>query len=197
MKAFKQKYGFETREYTIHQQEGVVDVLHKDLKKQQKFQIELLDVGNKIQYEQDNILPGKITLILFVAIALGCIIFYFYVPPDDKGAMVVGSIVFTVLALFGYFKPHTDDLIIAGGNKTIRLFRKKPNTQAALDFANLLIFSANEKRKEMAINFNLGKYEFEANLKWLLANKIITQEEYESLLQDYEINKILTRGSNK
>ncbi|RDK88314.1 hypothetical protein [Marinirhabdus gelatinilytica] len=196
MKTFTQKHGFEKRSYTIHQEEGVVDVHHKDLKKQQKFQIELLDIGNKIQYEQDNTLPGKITLVIFIAIALSCTIYYFYAPPDDKGSMVVGGIVFTALALFGYFKPHTDDLIIAGGNKTIRLFRKQPNQKIVLDFANSLIASANEKRKEIAINFTLEKYEFEANLKWLLANKIIDQEEYESLLQDYEINRIIMRPGN-
>ena len=191
MNSIKQKKGFETRSYTIDSESEFVEVEYKSIKDKLKYKIHLTEVGNQIQFEADNVIVGKIFVSLTTLITLVCIGIYFFGHPDKPGTYVVNSIIWGTLSLFGFLRPHKDDILITNGNKLIRLFRTKPNEEKVKEFAHNLIEIANSKKKEMLINFDLNEAQFMANIQWLLNMKIIDKTELEELKSEFQLKKLI------
>lgn len=191
MKEIKQRKGFEYRYYKIDSNSEFVEVIFNSIREKLRYKIHLTDIGNEIQYEADNVIIGKIFVAITTLITLTCLGIYFIGNPEDPGILIFNTILWGAVSIFGIIKPHKDDIVIANGNKGIRLFRNKPNEEKVLEFANHLIKVANEKRKELAINFDFNEEQFAANINWLLNMKLIDQKEFEELKSEYKLKNLI------
>lgn len=191
MNTIRQRKGFESRAYTLDPESDFVEVEYKSLKEKLKFRIHLLEVGNDIQYEADNLIVGKIVFFFLALISTGCIAYLIFENPEEPGVYAVNAVVWGAIALMGLVVPNKDDLIIANGSKPITLFRSKPNEEEALAFANFLIARANEKKKEALINFDLNEDQFNANVLWLHQMNLIDKTELAQLQADFSLNKLI------
>ena len=191
MNEIKQRKGFETRSYKIDSDSEFVEVEYNSIKDKLKYKIHLTEVGNEIQYEADNVIVGKLFVGITSLITLICIGFYFLGNPEKPGTYVANAIIWGAISIFGFLKPHKDDILIANGNKLIRLFRTKPNEEMVLEFANNLIKIANNKKKEMLINFDLNEEQFMGNIQWLLNIKLIDKRELEELKSEYKLKQLI------
>ncbi|WP_298339178.1 hypothetical protein [uncultured Algibacter sp.] len=191
MKEIRQRKGFETRSYKIDSDSEFVEVEYNSIKDKLKYKIHLTEVGNEIQYEADNIIVGKIFVGITSIITLICVGIYFLGNPEKPGTYVANAIIWGALSIFGFLKPHKDDILIANGNKLIRLFRTKPNEEKVTEFAKNLIKIANNKKKEMLINFDLEEEQFMGNMQWLMNMKMIGKSELEELKSEYKLKKLI------
>ena len=73
MKEIKQRKGFETRSYKLDADSEFVEVEYKSIKEKLRYKIHLTELGNEIQYEADNLVVGKIILVVTGLISLGCL----------------------------------------------------------------------------------------------------------------------------
>ena len=103
---------------------------------------------------------------------------------------MANAIIWGVISIFGLFVPNKDDVLIVNGPKIIRLFRTKPNEEKVMEFANSLIKAANDKKKELLINYELNEEQFMANIQWLLNMKLIDRPELEELRSEYQVKKL-------
>ncbi len=191
MNSIRQKKGFESRAYTLDPESDLIEVEFNTIKEKFRYKIHLTDVGNEIEYQADNVLLAKIFWSFSIAITIFCTAYYFLGNPEDPGTYVVLSIIWGIISICGIFFSAKDDLMITNGNKLITLFRNKPNEEQALEFANFLIKKANEKKKELLINFDLSEDHFNANIHWLHSMRMIDKEEMEKLQADYSLKKLI------
>ena len=191
MNTIRQRKGFESRIYTLDPESDFVEVEYKSLKEKVKFRIHLMEVGNDIQYEADNLIVGKILFVFLALISTGCIAYLIFENPEEPGVYAVNAVVWGGIALIGLVVPNKDDLIIANGSKLVKLFRNKPGQEEALAFANFLIARANKKKKEALINFDLNEDQFYANVFWLHQMNLIDKTEFAELQSEYSLKKLI------
>lgn len=191
MTEIKQRKGFETRFYKLDSNSEFIEVDYNSIKDKLKFKIHLTEIGNEIQYEADNVILGKIFVGITSLITLICLGVYFFGNPEKPGTYIANVIIWGVISIIGYIKPHKDDILIGNGHKTIRLFRNKPSEEKVLEFANNLIKIANDKKKDLAINFDFNEEQFMGNINWLLSVKLIDKTEFEDLKSQYKLKKLI------
>ncbi len=191
MEEINQRKGFQTRSYKINRNSEVVEVEYNSMKDKLKYKIKLTDIGNEIQYEADNVIAGKIFFVITTLITLFCLGFYFFGNPEQPGGILVSALFWGFISIIGLLVPNKDDIVIVNGNKEVRLFRTKPSEEKATEFANHLINIANNKKKEMFINFDLSEEHFMDNIQWLLAINLISKTELEELKSDYKLKQLL------
>lgn len=191
MYELKQRKGFQTRFYKIDRNSEFVEVEYNSMKDKLKYRIKLSDIGNEIQYEADNVIAGKIFFVITSLITLFCLGFYFLGNPEQPGGILVSVVFWGFISIMGFLVPNKDDIVIVNGNKEIRLFKTKPSEEKVMEFANNLINIANDKKKEMLINFDLSEEHFMDNIQWLLAINLINKTELEELKSEYKLKQLL------
>lgn len=191
MNQIKQIRGFEKRVYSIDENLEFLEVDYKSLKEKFKYKIDLLEIGNEIAYEADNLLVGIVATIIFAILSLGSLAIYFFGNTDSPELLIASSIMWGALVLLSFLTPNKDDLIITRGEKTVRLFRNKPNEKEVMEFVNSLIQITNNRKKELFINFDLNEDQFTANIQWLRNMKLIDDSELENLKSDYKIKNLI------
>lgn len=191
MNYLKQRKGFETRVYTLDSESEYIEVENNTIQKKLRYKIHLSEVGNEIQYHSDNMITGKIFFGISALIALVCAVYYFVGDIGDRGTYAFNAVAWGILAVSGLIASPKDDLFITNGNKVIILFRTKPNEKQVLEFANMLIKKANEKKKEMMTNFDLDEDQFNANIHWLHSMRMIDKTELAQLKADFSIKKLI------
>lgn len=191
MNSIRQRKGFEYRAYTLTPEADFVEVEFTTIKDKYRYKIHLTEVGNEILYQADNLLVGKILMAFTTLAAISSAAYYFLANPAEPGFYIATSIICGVISIIGIFVPNVDDLVITNGTKNITLFRNKPNQEQVLEFANSLIKKANDKKKEMMINFDLNEDQFNANINWLHSMKMIDKTELAQLQEDFSLKKLL------
>ena len=191
MYELKQKKGLQTRSYKIDRNLEFVEVEYNSMKDKLKYRVKLNDIGNEIQYEADNVIAGKIFFVITTLITLFCLGFYFFGNPEQPGGILVSALFWGFISIIGLLVPNKDDIVIVNGNKEIRLFRTKPSEEKVIEFANHLINIANDKKKEMFINFDLSEEHFLDNIQYLFAIDLINRKELEELKSEYKLKQLL------
>ena len=191
MNELKQRKGLQSRSYKIDPNLDFVEVQFNSTRDKLKYRIKLTDIGNEIQYEADNVIAGKVFFIITSLITLFCLGYYFFGNHTEPGGILVNVVIWGVISIIGLFVPNKDDIVIVNGHKEIRLFRTKPSEEKVLEFANHLINIANDKKKEMFINFDLSEEHFLDNVQYLFAIDLINRKELEELKSEYKLKQLL------
>ena len=191
MNQLTQKRGFETKKFSINETEQFLNVEHNTLKEKLKYKIDLIEIGNEIEYEADNLIVGKITMIFFLLISIGFFIAYLTTTSEKPGLLLSTSLISGILVIGGILVPNKDDILITKGSRIIRMFRTSPNEEQVMKFANNLIKLANDQKKSLLINFDLNEDQFSANIQWLRNMKLINDSESENLKAEYSLKKLI------
>ena len=191
MYEIKQRKGLQSRSYKIDQNSDFVEVKFNSTRDKLKYRIKLTDIGNEIQYEADNVIGGKIFFVITCLITLFCLGFYLFGNPEHPGGILANIVGWGVISFIGVLIPNKDDIVIVNGNKEVRLFRTKPSEEKVIEFANHLINIANDKKKEMFINFDLSEEHFLDNVQYLFAIDLINRKELEELKSEYKLKQLL------
>jgi hypothetical protein len=191
MNYIKQRKGFDSRVYTLDDECEFIEVEYNTIKKKLRYKIHISEVGNEILYHSENMIKKQIFYIFSALIAIVCFVFYFIGDVEDRGAYRFNAIAWGILAGSGLMIIPKDDLVITNGNRVITLFRTKPNEKEVLEFANMLIGKANEKKKEQLIDFKLNEDQFNANIHWLHSMRMIDKTELAQLQADFSLKKLM------
>ena len=191
MNEIKQKKGLEKRHYKIDADSECIEVHYKSLKENLKYKIPFVEVGNEIIYEADNLFLGKIFLLITCSLTILSIGAYFMIDIEKPEILIVNALLFGTLSFLNILKTSKDDILIVNGSRVIRLFRDKPNEENVLEFANNAIKIANNKKKELLINYELSEDRFQENIQWLLSTNLIHRSESEELISQYKLKKLI------
>ena len=166
---------------------------NKDAKKINRYEVKLDTIGYELNYQADNVLPGKI----FFWVCLLLPIIYtatqiFSQTPDYRSAIII-TVLFYFLAGLNYMKPHKDDIFLVGGQKNLVFCRNKPNEKSVLEFINLIVSESKKYSKEKYTYFDKSTVEGElsSRLYWLKNKGIISIHELDQLMEEYRIMRIL------
>lgn len=191
MNYIKQRKGFDSRVYTLDDECEFIEVEYNTIKKKLRYKVPISEVGNEILYHSENRITKQIFYIISAIIAIVCFVFYFIGDVEDRAAYRFNAVAWGILAGSGLMINPKDDLVITNGNKVITLFRTKPSEKEVLEFANMLIGKANNKKKELLIDFKLNEDEFNANIHWLHSMRMIGKTELAQLKTDFNLKKLM------
>lgn len=103
-----------------------------------------------------------------------------------------GVILFAIGSVYSFFQKK-DIILIHGGIETLQIYGSKPNKKSVDNFIKYLHLKMRlfYKYKYAIIDTTLDEESQFNNYKWLKEVEAITDREYEELLHDYRINKLL------
>lgn len=183
IKELVQKKGLNFRKFYLYDDKIVIE--ERTSSKITKYDIELDEIGYKFFYEKENTNIGKIATWILATIPLILIIAYL-LGALDGAPVIINSIVWGGLAIFGFVKQNKDDLILGGGQKAIFFYRNKPNEEAVMFFINKLIETSKKHIKKKYLMFK--EYETDEEiinrLRWMLSIEVLSNKEYDIIREE-------------
>ncbi len=190
-KEFIQKRGTNYRKFLLYNDRVIVEL--KTLKKINKYEIRLEDLGFNKLYQADNTKPGKITSGIFFLIPFIVLIVSIVKHDIDIFFLVYISVMFFILAALIYFKQGQDDIYLTGGKQNLVFYRMIPNEPVVLKFIDEVILTTKEYLKDKYARFD--DYTLEQSyingLIYLKNQEIITSQEFQEFIDDYKTSRLL------
>lgn len=188
---FIQKRGINSRKFILTNDKIIVET--KNIKKNNKYELKLDQLGFNIHYQSDNTLVGKIFLGICIAIIVAVSVEYFVGHSVDIVALVINYIVWSLLGCLAYFKQHQDDVFLVGGASNLVLYRNFPNEAAVLEFIEKIRTQTKIYLKEKYTFFDdtTNEQDFYARIKWLKDREVISNNEYLAYKSDFDTHKLL------
>lgn len=190
IKQFVQKRGLNYRKHTLYEDKVVVE--SRTIRKIDRYEIKLDQLGADKHYQADNTMSGKIAVGIFAFMPVILFISSFF-QPIDTGTMIIDTVLGWSIALILYLKPHADDIYLVGGSRNLVFYRAVPNENEVLDFIDLIVATSRQylKTKYASFDADTTEEEFMMRLSWLRSRGIITAREMESLKEDFQISRLL------
>lgn len=190
IKEFTQKRGLNFRKFCLYQNKITVET--KTIRKIEKYEVRIENLGFDILYQADNVLIGKIWfyICLFAPILVYILKF---IPGQNLPTtnLIIIHISCWFFALINYTKQHQDDIILKGPND-LTFYRDIPNEQSVLEFLELVKLTTKEQLKRKYLNTDnyADDNEFRHTMNWLLERDIISMSEYKNVLNEYKLKYI-------
>jgi hypothetical protein len=189
---FIQKRGIGYSKFYLYEDKVVVET--RDLRKINKYEVPIEQLGMELQYQADNVIAGKIAVVVCTIVSIASLIScFFQTSPKEKNIAIFNSICFFLIAIFMYLKPHADDVYLVGGNKNLMFYRNRPNEDEVLKFLNEVIETTKSFVRKNYLKFddNTNQDEYFARLDWYLRKKIITDDERQDLKEEFTLKRLL------
>ncbi len=188
---FEQKRGINIRKFLLKSDKIIVET--KTIRKNNKFEVKLDKIGFDIHYQSDNTFAGKIFVGICILLVIGSIIAFFLSTGKNTNIWIFNAIIWALMALFGYFKPHQDDIYLVGGEINLVFYRDIPSEAAVLDFIEEIIEQAKIYLKEKYTVFDSStpEQDFYGRINWLRDREIISYAEYIEYKTYFEAQKLL------
>ena len=184
-KEFIQKRGLCYRKFTLL--DDKISIKTKTYSKIKQCDIELDRIEYSISYEADNVFWGKIFLVITTIIPIVFIFVNFAIEPIAPLFLICS--LFWGLSLMNILKQHKDDINLG----YIEFYRNKPDEQAVLNFIDEIIKASKKYTKEKYLVLedyqDMGQYH--EMLIQMRARKIISNKEFNSLLEEYKRKDLL------
>ncbi|MCL1934394.1 MAG: hypothetical protein FWF53_11355 [Candidatus Azobacteroides sp.] len=190
---FEQKRGLSLRKFTLYRDKIIIEI--KTIRKNQKYELKLDKIGHNIHYQSDSTIVGKIFFYICLAIPIILWIIHFIAPNQmDKGAAIVNTALWWLLALINILKKSEDDIYLLGGQNNLVFFRTIPNEETVLNFINQIIETSKTylKNKYGIVDAGIPEDIFFNRLNWLKDEEIISEKEFYELKNEYSIKKLLS-----
>jgi hypothetical protein len=167
IKEFIQKRGLNYRKYFLYEDKIIVEL--KIISQVNKYEIKLDQIGFDMQYQADNTMPGKIALVVCIAIFLSVVVDQIIYHNIQTNILVVNLFCWGGLALLSYFKQHKDDVYLTGGRKNLVFYRNIPNEASVVDFIQIVISTSKKYLRNKYTEFDsyTVEGEFMNRLLWL------------------------------
>ena len=188
----EQKRGFNYRKHTLFEDKVLVEM--KSISKIDRYEIRIDKLGFQTQYQADNTLPGRIFLVVCIAIPVALTISELLLHNVGTRNLMVNYICWIGLAVFNILKQHQDDIYMVGGEKNLVFYRNVPSEEKVLAFIELINKTIKEYIKNKYLTFDPATpdEEYWARLNWLKETEMITEEEFEDYKIDLEIKRMLS-----
>jgi hypothetical protein len=190
IKEFTQKRGLNFRKFCLYQNKITVET--KTIRKIEKYEVRIENLGLETLYQADNVLIGKIWFYICLVAPILVYILQFF-PGQDLPTtnLVMLHIGFWFFALLNYLKQHQDDIILKGSNN-LAFYRNIPNEQSVLKFIELVKLTTKQrlKLKYFKIDNYTDENELKQTMNWLLEQDIISNTEYKDVLSEYKLKNI-------
>lgn len=190
-KIFEQKRGLNSRKFILLHDKVLVET--KTLRKNQKFEILLNNVGHEIFWQSDSTILGKVFFYVCIAVPFVLIIIMLISHQIDNRTIWINCAVLWLLALLNYAKQHEDDIYIVGGQRDLSFYRTIPSEEKVLEFINEIISTSKNYLKEnyTIVDVTIPEDVFLGRLHWLREKKIISDIELHELKSEYNVKKLL------
>ena len=188
---FEQKSRLNLRKYTLYSDKILIET--KTIRENQKYELKLDKIGRNIHYQSDSTIVGKIAFYICLAIPIILWIIHFFVPEKmDSGVATINTVIWWLLALMNILKKSKDNIYIMGGQINLEFFRTIPNEETVLEFINKVINTSKVylRHKYGIVDVNIPEDVFIGRLNWLKDEEIISEKEFDELINEYNIKKI-------
>ncbi|MDL2142471.1 hypothetical protein QQY79_08055 [Flavobacterium tructae] len=186
-----QKRGINSRKFILKDNKIIVDV--KSLRKNDKYEVKLDQLGFDIHYRSDNTIPGKLFFFVCITLIIALTILYIFTNQVNQGTLIFNYIIWGTIALITYFKQHQDDIYLTGGQTTLVFYRDIPHEKNVLEFIEKIKTNTRIYLKEKYTNFDniFSEHDFYNRINWLKDMEIISSSEYAEYKSNFEINRLL------
>ncbi|SFD65658.1 hypothetical protein [Spirosoma endophyticum] len=190
---FIQKRRFSYRKFGLYSDRLLVE--QKTISQFTKFEIKLDQIGSNLHYQSDNILAGKVFLYISIAIPLILTIANLIQHNSllEIKYLIMNYILWLGIALANYLTEHQDDIILTGGSQNLFFYRNIPDEQSVLVFIDDVISASKShmRNKYTKIDSYVSEGDFINRLQWLLANEIISEQDFAQLREEYRISRLM------
>jgi len=168
----------------------------KNINKYEEYYIKLDNLGLDLTRKQTK----SILLLIPIYLAFTGLELYVLIDEYQKGVRfpqllfwIGGVILFGIGAVYSFFQ-KTDKVFIQGGTRTLELNGANPNKETVDEFIRHLQNAIRQfyKNRYAIIDPNLDEETQILNYKWLKEVDAITEAEFEDLIQDFKIKKLLS-----
>jgi len=172
-----------------------IEIETKTFAKNHKYELKLDRVGHDVLYESDSVLLGKI--IFYFCLVVGLLPLILKLTKIDinidYSTIRVNFIVWYLLALIMFLKPHQDDIKLVGGQNIINFYRNIPSESKVLEYLNLVISNSKIylKDKYSNVDTSFSEETFINRLIWLREREIISESEFLKLKEEYNFKKLI------
>ena len=189
-KVFEQKRGINYRRHTLYDDRIMVEM--RSIRKIDKYEIRIEDVGDDIHFQADNKIPGKTMLVICLLVPVILTVVQYLQHDINAGILAINYVGWFGLALINFFTQYQDDIFLTGGEKNLAFYRNIPSEQAVLDFIEEIKTAAKNYTKNKYLHFdeNTDEDEYYSRLMWLKDSEMITQEEFDEYKIDFEIKRL-------
>lgn len=174
------------RKFTLS--DKTVQVESRTIREKKKYEVKLENLGLDITYEADDVRVGKIFLSITVISLIAVPILYF-AGVIDSFITIFYIITCGILSLGNYFKPHKDDIVLAGGQQKLEFHRNFPSEPDVLNFAEEVKSRVKKTLRDKYSSYNstTSKDQYYRCLNWLLGKDIINFAELEMLKNEFDL----------
>ncbi|MCY7292761.1 MAG: hypothetical protein LH615_11340 [Ferruginibacter sp.] len=189
---FEQKQRLSRRKYILY--EDRIGLEMKGSETTSRYEVDLVDLGDKLHYHSENTTGGFIIFGCLLLIPAGMTFLWLTRNSFNSGQIAAAWLCGVVLIFLAYIKEHVDDLFLTGGTKNIYFFRNTPSEQKVLEFIELIKSTKKTfiKKEHLAFDEGTDEDEYYHRLKWLKDQKLLDDEEYENAKIDFEIKRLLS-----
>lgn len=182
---------FSYRKFGLYSDRLLVE--QKTISQFTKFEIKLDQIGSNLHYQSDSILAGKVFLYISIAIPLILTIVNLIQHNSllEIKYLIMNYILWLGIALANYLTEHQDDIILTGGSQNLFFYRNIPDEQSVLVFIDDVISASKShmRNKYTKIDSYVSEGDFINRLQWLLANEIISEQDFAQLREEYRISR--------
>jgi hypothetical protein len=190
-KSFLQKRGFGFRKFTL--QNTTITVESKSLQNHAKYEVEIDKLGLETHYFKENTLPGKIFFGIILISILAVTVAEIRLRDMNYGQIAAIYFCAGALLFLSFLKELKDDIYLTGGEKNLIFYRNKPSEEKVLAFIEVIkeAIKTRLKLKYLSGENYLNKEDYLSTLYWLRDIKIISDNELENYINDYEVKRLL------
>ncbi len=190
-KILEQKQGANLRKYMLKEDKIIVET--RSLRKNEKYEIMLDNIGLDKVYKSDSTILGKIFFFFCLAVPIAMTIALLAGSQINTGTLVFNYVLWFGFAIVGYFKKSQDDIYLTGGARALVFFRTIPNEKEVSDFIDDIIAASKKyvKEKYAKVNIDIPQEMFFGRLNLLKEKDIITESEYQEIKKEYELKKLI------
>lgn len=193
MTELKQKHLGSYKHYKIGKDRVFIET--KNINKYEEFFVKFENLGLDLTRKKTK----SILILIPIYFAITLLQLYVFVDEYQKGdtfphllIYIFGIILFGVGTVYSFFQ-KTDKIYIKGGMNELDLYAENPDKESVTNFIEKLQIAIkdNYKKKYGRIDSNLDEENQIFNFKWLLEMEIISETEFEELVNNLKIKNLL------
>jgi hypothetical protein len=114
-------------------------------------------------------------------------------PFSHQLIWVFGLLFFSVMTVIAYYNRNKNFIYLTGGQKVLELLATKPDVKSVNDFIETIHITMKQHYKSKFLKFDIDTpFEFRIHqLNWLKEIKVLTEEEYQKLLDNTKTDNII------
>ena len=190
-KVLEQKQGANLRKYTLKEDRILVET--RSLRKNEKYEFMLDNIGLDKVYKADSTILGKIFFYVCLALPIALTVAKLLGSNIDNNTLIINYVIWFGLAIVGYFRKSQDDIYLTGGPMALVFYRTIPTEKEVSDFIDGTIAASKKyiKEKYAKVNIDIPQEMFFGRLNLLKEKNIITESEYQEIKKEYELKKLI------